>query len=201
ISPPLLPTRDQPQCWSFCLGQCTIKSQAMQLNLPVLEQLSSCKNLLIAGMGGGFDIFCGLPIYFELRRLGKTVHLGNYSFSFLSGIKDNLNLSEGLVGINADLDSWLPYFPERFLSQWFREKRGEEVTIWAFQKTGVRPLLDSYLALVDHLGIDGVLLIDGGVDSLLHGDEAQTGTLIEDSISLCAVKELKKVRLRMIACL
>ena len=32
----------------------------MDLNLPTLNQLSNCKNLLIAGMGGGFDVFCGL---------------------------------------------------------------------------------------------------------------------------------------------
>jgi len=34
----------------------------MDLNLPILDQLASCKNLLIAGMGGGYDVFCGLPI-------------------------------------------------------------------------------------------------------------------------------------------
>ncbi len=38
----------------------------MRLNLPILEQLAPCKNVLIAGMGGGFDVFCGLPLYFEL---------------------------------------------------------------------------------------------------------------------------------------
>lgn len=58
----------------------------MQLNLPILEQLSACKNLLIAGMGGGFDIFCGLPIYFELQGRGQTVHLANFSFSLIKGL-------------------------------------------------------------------------------------------------------------------
>ena len=173
----------------------------MQLNLPVLEQLSGCKNLLIAGMGGGFDIFCGLPIYFELRAKGQTVHLANYSFSMVSGIDDGLQLSDSLVSITADCESSLGYFPELYLTRWFREQRSEEVTLWCFQKTGVRPLLESYVALVKHLDIDGILLIDGGVDSLMHGDEAGTGTIIEDSISLCAVNELKQVPLRMTASL
>lgn len=53
----------------------------MQLNLPIIRQIDNCKNLLIAGMGGGFDIFCGLPIYWELKQLGKTIHLANLSFS------------------------------------------------------------------------------------------------------------------------
>jgi hypothetical protein len=35
----------------------------MQLNLPDLAALSACRNLLVAGMGGGFDVFCGLPVY------------------------------------------------------------------------------------------------------------------------------------------
>jgi hypothetical protein len=38
----------------------------MDLNLPSAEPLLDCRNLLIAGLGGGFDIFCGLPVYFEL---------------------------------------------------------------------------------------------------------------------------------------
>ena len=53
----------------------------MELNLPILDQLAKCQNLLIAGMGGGFDIFCGLPIYLELQRRGQKVHLANFSFS------------------------------------------------------------------------------------------------------------------------
>ncbi len=55
----------------------------MHLNLPMLDQVSSCRNLLIAGMGGGFDLFCGLPIYFELQRRGQRAHLANYSFSMV----------------------------------------------------------------------------------------------------------------------
>ena len=53
----------------------------MDFNIPILDQLSACKSLLIAGIGGGFDIFCGLPIYYELKKRGKNVHLANFSFS------------------------------------------------------------------------------------------------------------------------
>lgn len=59
----------------------------MQLNLPILEQLASCERILIAGAGGGFDIFAGLPLYFTLRELGKTVHLANFSFSDMEVIQ------------------------------------------------------------------------------------------------------------------
>jgi hypothetical protein len=47
----------------------------MQLNLPILEQLAGCHRLLIAGMGGGFDLFCGLPIAFALQERGFEVYL------------------------------------------------------------------------------------------------------------------------------
>ena len=53
----------------------------MRLNLPIFDQLESAKSILIAGAGGGFDVFAGLPIYFALRDMGKTVHLANFSFT------------------------------------------------------------------------------------------------------------------------
>ena len=53
----------------------------MQLNLPSWEALEDRQNILIAGAGGGFDVFSGLPIYFTLKDTGKTAHLANLSFS------------------------------------------------------------------------------------------------------------------------
>ncbi len=46
------------------------------------------------------------------------------------------------------------------------------------------------LALLDHLKPDAVLFIDGGVDSLMRGDESEVGTLFEDVVSLAAVSQL-----------
>lgn len=39
------------------------------------------------------------------------------------------------------------------------------------------------------------------MDSLLRGDEAQIGTILEDAISLIAVSELRQIPVRMMACL
>lgn len=138
----------------------------MELNLPILDQLASCRNLLIAGMGGGFDLFCGLPIFFELQRRGQTVHLASFSFSDIKSCSHGTRLTNTLVGVTADYTGLVFYFPELYLAQWFQEKRNEAVTIWCFHKTGTRPLLENYRVLVEHLSIDGILLIDGGVDSL-----------------------------------
>ena len=90
----------------------------MQLNLPILEQLKDSENILIAGAGGGFDIFCGLPIYFTLREMGKTVHLANYSFSHVELIQrvsePHVLVDKVLVGTGGEMQMPLPYAPESF---------------------------------------------------------------------------------------
>jgi hypothetical protein len=56
------------------------------------------------------------------------------------------------------------------------------------------------LNLISHLAVDGIVLIDGGVDSLIFGDEAAAGTFIEDSISLAALGALDDVPVRILGC-
>ena len=53
------------------------------LTLPFFTALEPCRRVLLAGAGGGFDIFCGLPLYFGLRGAGKEVFLANLSFTRL----------------------------------------------------------------------------------------------------------------------
>ena len=77
----------------------------MDLNLPIFDHISNSKSILIAGMGGGFDIFCGLPIYFELKRQGLNVHLANYSFSPFEHLSNGTFLTDSLVGVTADIES------------------------------------------------------------------------------------------------
>jgi hypothetical protein len=127
----------------------------MHLNLPILNLLSSCQNLLIAGMGGGFDIFCGLPIYFELQRLGLKVHLANLSFSNIvfskaANLQQTIPLTETLVGITAETEELPVYFPELYLAQWLKKEFNEPVTIWCFKKTGVLPLLNNLLKIMQN---------------------------------------------------
>jgi hypothetical protein len=51
------------------------------LTLPFFKEVEQAQSILLAGAGGGFDIFCGLPLYFGLRDQGKQVYLANVSFS------------------------------------------------------------------------------------------------------------------------
>jgi len=108
----------------------------MNLNLPIVEKLQNSENILIAGMGGGFDVFCGLPIFFELRERGMQVRLANYSFSAIRHIEGGLNhLSEDLAGVSTRYTFDGFYFPDYHLAKWFREELDEEITICASKRS------------------------------------------------------------------
>lgn len=175
----------------------------MQLNLPILHLLQDKQNILIAGGGGGFDIYTGLPLYFTLREMGKTVHLANYTFmdfrlaKLLS--KPIEEIPDLLFGARGKVRIPTQYFPEGHLAQWFTE-RGEDVTVWMFDRVGSAPLARAYQHLIDKFNIEAIILVDGGVDSLMRGDEQAPGTLLEDSISLAAVERLN-VPVKLQVCL
>jgi hypothetical protein len=174
----------------------------MNLNLPeaVLDRLSSCQNILIAGMGGGFDVFCGLPLCFELRRRGLRVHLANLSFSSLGHLPPEDQLGPTLFAVRGDPGREAVMFPELHLATWLREKYQEEQIVWCFKKAGARPLLEAYRTLAAHLQLDAIVLVDGGVDSLMRGDEEGMGTVLEDWSSLYAVNQLDHLSVRVACC-
>jgi hypothetical protein len=168
------------------------------LRPPIFDHLESAQNVLIAGAGGGFDVFCGLPLYFALRDAGKTVHLANLTFSNLHGAAGRL-ITPALLEVTADSGGSDGYFPERYLAEWFRTQ-GENVPIYCLHRSGVRPLREAYQELTAYHGIDTVILVDGGTDSLMRGDEVGLGTPSEDMASIAAVDSLDLPR-KILVCL
>jgi hypothetical protein len=61
-------------------------------------------------------------------------------------------------------------------------------------------LRDAYRYLIEHLSIDAVVLVDGGTDILLRGDESALGTPVEDITSLAAVAGLD-MPVKLVTCL
>lgn len=121
----------------------------MKMNLPVLDQRADCQTILIAGAGGGFDVFIGLPLFFTLRELGKSVHLANYSFcdvQIASLLSENpiILREDWLVGVRNAGGRKFPYFAEGYLAEWFNTVRGDDVTIWMFGKSGAVELEKNY---------------------------------------------------------
>lgn len=141
------------------------------LRLPA--SLEDSQRVLVAGAGGGFDVYAGLPIYERLRSLGKKVFLANLSFVCL-GATNAQRLTSALYAVDPTTTGEDFYFPERSLAQ-FLSRQGENVTVYAFEKLGVAPIRAGYARLVQALNLDAIVLVDGGTDILLRGDEAGLG--------------------------
>lgn len=173
--------------------------QAM-ITIPFLAALEPARRVLVAGAGGGFDVFCGLPLYFALREAGKEAFLANLSFTSLDHTSAP-RLAPALYEVTADSEGprFVNYFPEGYLARWFRDQ-GEEVSVYSFPRTGAVPLREAYEALVARLGVDTLVLVDGGTDSLMRGDEEGLGTPHEDIASLAATYDLP-VQRKLLACL
>jgi hypothetical protein len=123
------------------------------LALPIHEHLSKARTVLLAGAGGGFDVFSSLPLYFALRATGKTVHLANLTFSNIPPSAGRRPVRE-LVEVTADSDGSKYYFPERILAEWFA-RRGERVPVWCIERFGPAAVTRAYGALAEELMPDG----------------------------------------------
>ncbi|MER6631360.1 DUF1152 domain-containing protein [Streptomyces sp. NPDC000987] len=157
--------------------------------------------MLVAGAGGGFDVYAGLPLALALRSAGKEVHLASLSFADLYGLDGDVWLDVDVAAVGPDTEARGDYFPERTLARWLARQE-LPTTVHAFPRVGVRPLRAAYRTLIEHLGgVDAIVLVDGGTDILMRGDEHGLGTPEEDMASLAAVNGLEEVPDRLVACL
>ena len=169
--------------------------------IPFFDQIKDAQNILIAGAGGGFDIYCGIPIFMALHNQGKNVHLANLSFTMLEAT-DATNINDFCFEVKAS-DTYKGvdfYFPEKYLAIYLAQARKIEQSIYAFQKTGAIQLQESYELLREKLNLDTIILVDGGTDSLMFGDESGLGTPGEDSSSIAAVNSLEGIN-KFLLCL
>lgn len=169
------------------------------MRISFFKELDNAQNVLIAGAGGGFDVFAGLPLYFWLRNIGKKVSLANLSFSDLA-ITDGERPVPSLVRVLPDTEGPQNYFPELHLAQWLAG-RFDETPIYAIERQGARPVLAAYEWLVKELQPDTLILVDGGTDILMRGDEVGLGTPQEDMVSLFAADQVTGVKRKQVACI
>jgi hypothetical protein len=166
------------------------------IEIPLFARLRGARNVLIAGAGGGFDVYAGLPIGLALETAGTSVHFANWSFSELTDA--DMWLAPGLAGVRSDSQGSDDYFPERTLARWLNQRDGRDRPIHAFAPTGVLPLRTHYRRLADRLSLDAVVLVDGGTDILLRGDESSLGTPHEDMTSLASLRGLDEIPTRLL---
>ncbi|MBE1490814.1 DUF1152 domain-containing protein [Plantactinospora soyae] len=166
---------------------------------PLFAALAPARSVLIAGAGGGFDVYAGLPLALALWHSGVRVHLANLSFSELELMDRDSWAAEHVAAVTPDSTSPDWYFPELTLARWLAA-HDLPSTVYAFPPLGVQPLRDAYRYLMERLGIDAVVLVDGGTDVLLRGDESTLGTPVEDITSLAAVAGLD-IPVKLVTCL
>lgn len=157
------------------------------MEIPIKDRLCNSDRILICGMGGGFDIYSGIPLYFSLRGMGKQVFLANYSFSFLPASKGKRITPTGWI-IHPDCNE-IGYFPEKYLAEWLASK-GQDAEVIGLEKSGVIPLHQTLEEIIRLHKIDALILVDGGTDSLMRGDEYGLGTPTEDITSIAASHDL-----------
>jgi hypothetical protein len=95
--------------------------------VPFFERLAGAEHVLLAGAGGGFDVFAGLPIYVALRTAGKRVSLANLTFTYLGGTTAR-PVAPSLYEVTSTTTGEDRYFPERRLAEWLAT-RGEDAAL------------------------------------------------------------------------
>jgi hypothetical protein len=164
----------------------------------LIEQLAPCQRVLLVGAGGGYDIYCGLPIYRQLKDQGKEVFLASLAFTAPEPSWGTA-LRGGLVELRAPAERPVKIGAETCLAMWFASI-GQDVPVYCFGADGAQQILEHYRFLVEHLNLDGLVLVDGGTDSLMRGDEPGLGSPGEDVASLAAAHQLK-LPVRLLSCL
>lgn len=187
-----------------------LPSSAMLLP-TFLRRLSDpgVRHVLVAGCGGGFDFVHGLLLYPELRRLGKRVHFLSHSFAPVTSYSGEAPVvfEEPPVlvrSVTAATGHAVDYAPEVHLCSFLdeREPEGRPHSVFASKARdfAVPVLTRLYRHIVAELSIDAVIVVDGGTDSLVAGDEPGLGDPVEDAVSVQAAAALAEVPLRVLLC-
>jgi len=176
--------------------------------IPFYDELSDSKVILLAGCGGGYDIYSGIPLFINLREMGYTCYLWNLAFTSNETLNSPVfrSASEPLIQNvlwkvtgNSNIDGRGDYFPEFYLSQ-FLQQNGIDNSIFTASKTGVTVLKLALQKIIDEYHIDTCIMIDGGTDSLMQGDEEGLGTPHEDMLSIKSLFDCK-VNKKFLVCL
>lgn len=152
------------------------------------ERLRPAQSVLLVGCSGGYDFLHGLPFYFVLKSQGKEVHLANVSHVDHKTATAEVLLkastiaqSNILMKVTADSEANSQgtkadeYFPEKRACEWFRQRLHQEVPIYIFTRTGVPSMKQGYELLANLLGIDMIVVVSAGCESLMAGDEHEIG--------------------------
>ena len=159
--------------------------------------------ILLAGCGGGYDIYCGIPQYFKYMKEKKNVLLLNLSFTSSKLLEDLVKKKQiykpnpnyyiiNFKNITDNINN--NYFPEYYLSKELKC----DIYIIDSEST-INQIKDAYNHIIKYKNIYKIHLIDGGCDSLLSGKESHLATPTEDMIHMRAIMDIN-VDSKIISC-
>jgi hypothetical protein len=167
----------------------------------------SVRTVMLCGCGGGFDFVHSMILYPELRRLGKRVVIGSYSFGDPHEIGGDAPVvfdEEGVVVKRVTAASVPdPYYgPEVHVCSYLDSKFPQDAPHFAYAyyaRAFCVPLLQSlYRQFTARHSIDALVLFDGGSDSLMVGNEEGLGDPIEDCVSVTTVASLAEIKVKIL---
>lgn len=144
------------------------------------------KNIIIAGCGGGCDIFGGIPLYLSLKK--HNIILTNLSFtkkSLLDTCESHVEkITDTMYVVDAQKTNFsYKYFPEYYLSRELNTK-----VYILLQKCTINDLKTNYEIIMNiYKNIYHIYLVDGGCDVLLSGKETELASPVEDMMHLKAI--------------
>lgn len=154
--------------------------------------------VFLTGCGGGFDFVHGLCLIPELKRLNKEIIIGSYSFGDPNEIhaeKVNFNKPITVKKVFASSKCSQSYCPEvaicAYLDQEFPDSSPHSIYAYYARDFTVIDLQALHNFFISTHSINCVILIDGGSDSLMKGNESGLGDPIEDSVSIASVSALQ----------
>jgi hypothetical protein len=119
------------------------------------------RNVLFVGAGGGFDIFGAIPLISSFENC-FFANYGKHKDSIVREATEEDYPEYGMPGC------------------------------YVLGRNGVQAVRAGIDYIIGkHPEIDTVMVIDGGVDALMHGDEKDAGTILEDFIVLAAANWAK----------
>ncbi|MFN8612106.1 MAG: DUF1152 domain-containing protein [Vulcanimicrobiota bacterium] len=148
------------------------RARQSRMNTSGLERLQPCQRVLLLASGGRSDLLAALPLALDLKARGKEIFLA----APLSGKKPSERYRE------------IPPKGKAFEN---RLAALIEVPLYGFHPEGTLPRLELLRDLALDLSIDGLLLVEAGVETLLRGDEPSLGSAADDLVSLAAARQLE----------
>lgn len=149
----------------------------------------SKKIVIFSGIGGGYDIFTCLPMYYTLKDKYDIV-MCNLSFTSRENM-NNCGIRQLIDGcyqvISGNYAEGIEYFPEYQLAN------ALNTTVYAMTKYDTVKDIIAFYQAIGNIQIDqihAIYMFDGGCDVLLSGKETGLGTPVEDIMHLKAVMVL-----------